>query len=321
MQTPTNKNSRIKVKLSDDEFIPLALRRVFLSLLDTICTNESGVKKQIDSEFLHAYRVAVRRTRSLLGQVKKIIPPDKLQSFDDEYAWLSALTGPARDYDVMLLEFADYQEMLSDYQTTDFMVLRNYLQQQRNQAYASLSEDLQSHRYAELKQNWQDFLESNEFATGKGSQHKIGKFANKHIIHIYKTVLSEGKSIGPASPVEAFHQLRKSCKKLRYLLEMFRDLYSPGKVKVLIKELKILQDDLGELQDLEAHSEILQNFLSQEISNKDGKHEPVNTIQQLIDKMHTRKQVIMENFHEKFSLFASKKVKKMFTDLLGLKNI
>jgi CHAD domain-containing protein len=321
MNISTNKNSKGQVTLSHDEPVPQALRRILLSLLETMCAKESGVNNKTDPDFLHDYRVAVRRTRSLLDQLKKVIPPVKQKTFKEEYAWLSALTGPARDYDVMLLELSDYQEMLSDYQTTDFMALRDYLQQQRNQAYASLSEALQSHRYAELKQNWQDFLVSNEFATGKGSQHKIGKFANKHIIHIYKTVLSEGKSIGPASPVEAFHQLRKSCKKLRYLLEMFRGLYPSSQVKVLIKELKILQDDLGELQDLEAHSEILQNYLSQEISDKDAKHEPVNTIQQLIDKMHIRKQVIMENFHEKFSLFASKKVKKMFTDLLGLKNI
>ena len=315
MQIPPNKHSKGQVALSYDESVPLVLKRIFLSLLDAMCSNESGVKEQINSEFLHDYRVAVRRTRSLLSQLKKVIPPHKLQTFHDEYAWLSTLTGPARDYDVMLLEFADYQAMLSDYDSADFLALRNYLQQQRMPAYDRLSEALQGNRYAELKQRWRDFLESDDFVTGKGSQYKIGKFVNKCIVRVYRDVLLEGKSITPTSPVEDFHQLRKSCKKLRYLMEIFRALYPASKVRALIKGLKNLQDDLGELQDLEAHIEILKNYLTQEIMNSDKSAGSREAVLQLVDKMHTRKQVIIENFHRKFNMFASKKNKKLYTEL------
>jgi CHAD domain-containing protein len=318
---PTFINSKAQVELSNNETVPPALKRIFLSFLDTLCANEDGLIKQIDTEFLHDYRIAVRRTRSLLEQMKKIIPPDKLQAFNDEFAWLSALTGPARDYDVMLLEFADYQAMLSDYQSSDFCALREFLQQQQQLVYSRLSEALQSNRYTELKQNWTDYLESNEFATGKGSEQKISKYATKRLARVYKTVLAEGSTIGPSSSVELFHKLRKSCKKLRYLLEMFGGIYPSGKVKVLIKELKKLQDDLGELQDLEVHAEILQTFLAQETSNQENNPAPANPIQQLIDRMHARKQILMENFHEKFSFFASKRDKKLFMDMLGLKKI
>jgi CHAD domain-containing protein len=102
---------------------------------------------------------------------------------------------------------------------------------------------------------------------------------------------------------------------------MFRGIYPSSKVKVLIIELKKLQDDLGELQDLEVHAEILQNFLVQETSNQENKPAPANPIQQLIDQMHARKQILMKNFHEKFSFFATRKDKKLFADLLGIKKI
>lgn len=318
---PTFIDSKAQVELSTNEAVPPALRRIFLSFLDTMSANEDGLIKQIDTEFLHDYRIAIRRTRSLLGQMKKIMPPGKLQAFNKEYAWLSTLTGPARDYDVMLLEFADYQAMLPNHDPVNFEALHDYLQQQQQQAYSRLCEALQSNRYAELKQNWRDFLKSDEFASGKASQQSIGKFSNKRILRVYKTVLSEGTGIGPASPVDDFHKLRKSCKKLRYLLEMFRGLYPTSKIKVLIKELKNIQDDLGELQDLEVHAEILQTFLAQETSNQENNPAPANPIQLLIDKMHTRKQEIMRSFHKKFSFFASKKDKKLFADLLGLKKI
>lgn len=321
MRIPSNKHSKGQVALSYDDPVPLAFKRIFLSLLETMCSNESGVKEQINSEFLHDYRVAVRRTRSLLGQLNKVIPPHKLQPFHDEYAWLSTLTGPARDYDVMLLKFADYQAMLSDYDSADFLALSNYLQQQRMYAYDRLSEALQGDRYAELKQHWQDYLESDDFMTGKGSQYKSGKFVNKRIVRVYKDVLSEGESITPKLPIEAFHQLRKSCKKLRYLIEMFRALYPVSKVRTLIKELKKLQDDLGELQDLEAHTEILQDFMTQNTIKSDENKKTREAVRQLIDKMHTRKQVIMKKFHKKFSYFASNKNIKLTAELFGNNNI
>ena len=316
---PVFKESKVQFELSYGESLPVALQRILLALLEMMCSNETGLKEQIDSEFLHDYRIAVRQTRSLLGQMKKIISPQELQIFNHEYAWLSTLTGPARDYDVMLLEFADYQAIIPNDKHAEFKALRTYLEQQRDHAYNKLINALESSRYIELKQKWREFLQSKEFVTGIGSQYKVGKFINKRIGRVYKQVLAEGESMTAESPVESFHQLRKSCKKLRYLLEMFRGLYPADKVKVIINELKKLQDDLGELQDLEVHAEILQNFLTRKINNKEKKYSLNSPIQRLIEEMHARKLVIMENFHAKFSIFASKKDKRLFVELLRLK--
>ena len=50
------------------------------------------------------------------------------------------------------------------------------------------------------------------------------------------------------------HELRKDCKKLRYLIEFFRNLYAPGELKGIIKALKALLDNLGEFQDKEVQA-------------------------------------------------------------------
>ena len=62
--------SKLSVDLSPDMRADAALKRVLLHLLGTIEVNEKGTKTDIDSEFLHDFRVAVRRTRSALTQVK-----------------------------------------------------------------------------------------------------------------------------------------------------------------------------------------------------------------------------------------------------------
>ena len=318
---PSFKGSRSQISLDYDESTHQALKAIFLSLLETICTNETGLIEQIDTEFLHEFRIAVRRIRSLLGQVKNVIPHNKLEEFENDLSWLSTLTGSARDYDIMLLEFPEYQAMLVKYDFSNIAGLCNYLQYKRDDAYNTLIKALQSKRYADLKQRFRAILETDDPTLWEGgTQLKVGEFASKRIHKVYKRVISEGRKINPESPIEAFHNLRKSCKKLRYLMEMFRELYPPKKVKSLIKELKYLQNNLGELQDLEVHTEILQNFLTQQVMDKGNAQVTGMEVEQVIDMMNAQKQTLMQNFNAPFVAFASKQNKKLFAELFELKN-
>ncbi len=65
--------------------------------------NEAGLRADLDSEFLHDWRVAVRRTRCLLGQLKQVFPAGETRRLRSELGWLARLTGPLRDLDVFLL--------------------------------------------------------------------------------------------------------------------------------------------------------------------------------------------------------------------------
>ena len=71
----------------------------------------------------------------------------------------------------------------------------------------------------------------------------------------YRRVLRRGSRITPASPAEDLHDLRKRCKELRYLLEIFAPVLDPGGAGGAVKELKALQDVLGTFQDSEAQRE------------------------------------------------------------------
>src|SRR5262245_7094513 len=76
------------------------LRRLHRAHLAVLRWNEPGVRADLDSEFLHDLRVAVRRTRSLLGQFKQVFPKAEVTHFRAELGWLGRLTGPTRDLDV-----------------------------------------------------------------------------------------------------------------------------------------------------------------------------------------------------------------------------
>ena len=64
-----------------------------------------------------------------------------------------------------------------------------------------------------------------------------------------RRVRKEGRAIGPDSPPEEMHELRKSCKKLRYLMEFFQSLYPAVEVRGC-QALKTILDNLGGFQDL-----------------------------------------------------------------------
>ena len=70
-----------------------------------------------------------------------------------------------------------------------------------------------------------------------------------------------GDAIDASSPAEAYHELRKKGKELRYLLELFGlPLFPEEVVKPMIKSLKALQDVLGRHQDREVQTAVLRSL-------------------------------------------------------------
>ena len=59
----------------------IGARQIHLALLGILVANEPGLRANLDTEFLHDFRVTIRRTRSLLGQIRHVFPPDAVDHF------------------------------------------------------------------------------------------------------------------------------------------------------------------------------------------------------------------------------------------------
>ncbi len=84
-----------------------ALAAVLTALLDTIEANVPGTVRDVDTEFLHDLRIAVRRTRSALKLAGDALPGGVAGRYRAEFKWLGDLTTPTRDLDVYLLGFPE----------------------------------------------------------------------------------------------------------------------------------------------------------------------------------------------------------------------
>src|SRR5215471_13369374 len=105
--------SSVRIDLAPGVRADVGARQIHLALLDVMQANQPGLQANLDSEFLHDFRVAVRRTRSLLGQIRQVFGEDVVNHFSSEFSWLGKLTGPPRDLDVFVLSLREHQREFS----------------------------------------------------------------------------------------------------------------------------------------------------------------------------------------------------------------
>lgn len=318
-RTPGDYATKPNVPLAPDLRADAATRRILLHLLDIMERNEPGARADLDSEFLHDFRVAGRRSRSILSQIRQVFPQRVVDRFRQELAWLNQATGPTRDMDVALLTFPTYQASLPAAVRGDLEPLRIFLQERQRMTHRQLLRALDSARYRRFAQAWRGYLESPppQRTTLRNARRPVLAVASERILRLFRRTLAEGEAIGPASPPEDLHELRKTCKKLRYLLECFQDLYPPEALSRLIKALKTLQNNLGDYQDLHVQISALQGFGAQMLAEKQAGAPTLMALGMLVENLEQRQAQARAAFHDRFSKFATGKNRRLFQRLFA----
>ncbi len=313
-QDPTAMSSRFEVRLAPDMRSDEALRRIHKTLLKAILNNEAGVRQDLDTEFLHDFRVAVRRTRSALTQIKEVYPPPVVEHFRREFAWLGQATGTNRDLDVYLLKMPEYRASLPEHLGPHLEPLEEFLTRHQRLEHSKLLEQLDSARFGRLIREWQSFLDEPlpEAGAPPLAEKEILLTASSRIWKACRKVLKQGLAIDSSSSPEILHRLRIDCKKLRYLLEFFRSLYDEDEIGTLIKALKHLQDNLGDFNDLEIQQDSLQRFAHEMFQEGLATGETLMALGRLVDRLETRQEAERQRFQREFSKFACKKNRARF---------
>lgn len=313
--------SKLNVSLDPAMRAEDAVRTLHASMLDTIRMNEAGTKAGLDTEFLHDLRVAVRRIRTCLAQVKGIFPEARLEQVRDEFSWLGGITGPARDIDVYLENLDRYAGLLPAALRPDLEPLRRFLLDRQQEERKRLAAELESHRYSMLLLSFGQFLRESApiHASAPNAGRPILDVATECIGRRFDRVVSRGDAITSSSPYIDLHSLRIDCKKLRYLLEFFRSLYDPGELEPLVDVLKKLQDNLGELNDLRVHREALRPFAEQMAATDSPPTRTLLTIGRLEERMKARQSRIRSRFSKRFSDFASRQTRERIERMLAVR--
>ncbi len=250
----------LKRPLSIQPGVPVeqAVRRLLRLLLAMVRYNERGLRHEDNPLYLHDFRVAVRRARSLLGQTREVFPPKGVRRFRKDLAQLGRSTGSARDLDVFLLLQDAYRQRLPADSRPAFQPFSAFLQQERREHYRTLAKTFETKRYRAIIREWEAFTSRLE---GDESHTPVVKgFVLERVVEKYRTLAPIEPSSLQYADSEQLHRLRIECKKIRYLLDFFPTALPEIPVRAVLKQLKRVQRTLGRIQDISVQSALIQEF-------------------------------------------------------------
>src|ERR1039458_5618786 len=143
-----------------DRAVPAtALLAVALSgFLATMRENLPGLLDDVDTEFLHDFRVAVRRTRATLKLGRPALPEVMRTRWEPAFKSLGDLTTPLRDLDVYQLDLPSMSHWLVTADPTDLDPLATHLGRRRAVARRELASSLRSTSFRRLVMQWAEEL-------------------------------------------------------------------------------------------------------------------------------------------------------------------
>lgn len=238
-----------------------AAAAIIRSCLRVARQNEPGIISDLDTEFLHDYRISLRRVRSVLSLFKGVFAAEDTLRLKRAFSGLMAVTGRLRDLDVCLLERQRFYAQVPDTLHPGLDSLFAVSEGERKQQHQRLALHLAGARY-----KWQiaalqaEFAEGAVLGAGAKAEQPALDFAKALIWKRYRKVCRLAAAIAPETPDDQVHALRISCKKLRYLMELFAPLFDNAELKTVLKPLKKLQNTLGRFNDCSVQQTALLDF-------------------------------------------------------------
>lgn len=311
---------KLKFDLAPGMRTDTSAQSVFRMLAGHVDANLHGTIADLDPEFLHDLRVAIRRSRSVLREFKGAFSPEDFARAREELRWVQQVTGPTRDLDVALLEWPEMVATLDRALVADLAPLHALIVRHRESAYEQMLLSLQGTAFATTWANWRALLARSlrhePDADRPDAARAVAAVAGERIRHVYAQMRKRGKAIDDDSPAEALHELRKRGKELRYLLELFGGLWPGNASKPLIKALKDLQDTLGRFQDRQVQAEFLRG-LGPELAQDKAGPDALIALGFVIDRLAADQRFARAEFSDRFAAFAGDETRQVVNTAFG----
>jgi CHAD domain-containing protein len=305
---------KVDVKLRPAMPAREAVALLLLQQLDTLEANVDGVLHDVDTEYLHDLRIAVRRTRSALKLLGDVLPGDLTLRFAAEFRWLGDLTTSLRDLDVQLEGLPAMAAGLVAAHPADLEPFRVYLGRRRASARRTLNRGLRSARFAAVLGDWRKALTVPRAGRRPGGP-RTSDLAGDRTRRAYNKVIKMGAAITDDSPAESLHTLRKRCKELRYVLEFFASLHDPVAQRAMVGDLKRLQDCLGEFQDCEVQQLEIQTLAAAMLARQAAAAPTLLAMGEVAGQLGQRQQQARAEFAGRFAAFAGSTGRRRLTAL------
>lgn len=291
----------------------LPAHRAMAAMLDrferTMTDIEPWLDDPPDTEFLHDYRVALRRSRSVLKLARGVLDPADLDRWRPELRDLQQRTGPLRDLDVFVLEFGDHHDMVPAEFAAELGPFRELLDRRRADEQRRLRRYLATALHERRRRSYRAFLDALLVADAPDTPDTpdaaspIAEVGAARIRAAHRRVVRRGRRIDAGSPAEDLHEVRIAGKELRYAIELHSSLLDPEARKELVVTCKSLQDLLGAFQDAEVHAAAMYGFADELVAAGDAPARCIMALGLLAQGFADREVEIRARFAASFARF------------------
>lgn len=316
---PDDYSSKFFVNFEGNESIHYALTKILDQSFKIIRKNYLGVIDDIDIEFLHQFRVNLRRSRSALSLLPEVYDEKFVKQFGNSLKKIADKTSRLRDLDVFIFDKDKLFNLIPNELAEGLEPLVGYFENERVDEFSKLHKYLSSSKYKQEFTKWEKTLIKNgkKIARGSRADENVKEYASEILLYEFNRIIKLGKMVKPKSNDEKFHDVRKECKKLRYLLEFFITLFEPTQMKIFIFSLKKLQDVLGVFNDVSVQRENLYNLLNSNIKIVKENRKLSAAIGGAISTLQNIQIEKRNQFFESFDNFSNKKNIKLAKELFG----
>lgn len=290
-----------------------AISSIISIMLDKQRITEPGIIKDIDTEFLHHFRVALRMVRAAVAQLKVAFPEQDVIILKERFGTLARNTNHLRDIDVFILEKERYMNLLPESLRHGLLPMFDDFEKDRSTEVKRVAKWLSGKAYKqEINKLQALFVNGYTAVETEWSQKPSIELAVKKIQKRYKVIQKAASTISHDTPDDDIHSIRIDCKKLRYLLYFFGELFDKKQVKVAALHLKSLQDRLGTFNDLSVQGKFLEQYLY-DIEHKANKDILlIASLGGLISTLHALQIQEREHCIKELAIFSNKQNRILF---------
>ncbi|MFC7338442.1 CHAD domain-containing protein [Haloferula chungangensis] len=307
-------SSKAQISLHPNESLQKAVTRIARTMLETARHSEPGIIDDIDTEFLHDYRVAIRKLRSVVTLVKGAYPAEERRRLKSEFGDHARATNRLRDLDVYLLQEDQYRNLVPENLRSGLDRMFDDFRRDRGREITTVRRRLRSKSYLKAMQQRTDWLNAEDLPAGARADQEIGSVVTREILKHYRHVRKLGMALTDSTPDEQVHELRIECKRLRYLLELFASLFDQKGLRKILRRLKGLQNVLGDFNDFSMQSIAMEDYLHK--APKLDKHTSA-ALGALIAVLYNEQLKARASVAERFSQFSDGKMRKRFQTLFS----
>ena len=309
-----------------------ACRLIWREQLMEMLLSEFGVRESGDIEYVHEFRVAIRRIRVAATLYGQYFDKRMLRRYRRVLKETARVAGVVRDHDVALEDLALYtkEKATKKKKPIQGKAVKKKDTGNGNDAGQSIGIVWESERQKERKvllkwlgsKVYRDFVaDFSTFCSTSGAGvitqtatddnpaplHQVRHVAPLMIHHCFERIRGYEVLFEAQAPVEidALHRLRIDCKYLRYMLEFNAHLLG-SKGKNLIKTLKQLQDHLGNLNDAAVRQKKLASI-----------ENPSKMTQKYEEQQHEQIKQLVAQFPPQLEKFIDKKNRLLMAQVLA----